>query len=93
MWYAARPPVKLARGENGNLEAQPILMNAPGTQLFNTAVSIHPPSYNAQFITTTTAGGELKTITEYNMPSPAIANATQPESQSQPTNYVTTLGK
>ncbi|XP_071130215.1 paired box protein Pax-2-A-like isoform X4 [Mytilus edulis] len=96
MWYAtARPPLKIARPENGNLDAPQILMNAANAQLFNTAVTIHPPSYNvnAQFITTTTAGGEMK-LSEYSMPSPATANVTQSESQvqGQPANYVTSLG-
>lgn len=96
MWYAtARPPLKIARPENGNLDAPQILMNAANAQLFNTAVTIHPPSYNvnAQFITTTTAGGEMK-LAEYSMPSPATANVTQSESQvqGQPANYVTSLG-
>ncbi|XP_071130253.1 paired box protein Pax-5-like isoform X25 [Mytilus edulis] len=95
MWYAtARPPLKIARPENGNLDAPQILMNAANAQLFNTAVTIHPPSYNvnAQFITTTTAGGEMK-LSEYSMPSPATANVTQSESQvqGQPANYVTSL--
>ncbi|XP_063444571.1 paired box protein Pax-5-like isoform X10 [Mytilus trossulus] len=97
MWYAtARPPLKIARPENGNLDAPQILMNAANAQLFNTAVTIHPPSYNvnAQFITTTTAGGEMK-LSEYSMPSPATANVTQSESQvqGQPANYVTSLGQ
>lgn len=97
MWYATRPPMKITRAENGNIDHPQILMNAAGAQIFNTAVTIHPPSYNvnAQFITTTTAGGEMKQLSDYNMPSPAIANpnVTQSEShiQSQPANFVTSL--
>jgi hypothetical protein len=84
--------MKITRAENGNIEHPQILMNAAGAQIFNTAVTLHPPSYNvnAQFITTTTAGGEMKQLSDYNMPSPAIANpnVTQSESQiqSQPAN-------
>jgi hypothetical protein len=52
MWYATRPPMKITRAENGNIEHPQILMNAAGAQIFNTAVTLHPPSYNvnAQFI-------------------------------------------
>lgn len=56
-----------------------------------------PPNYNAHFVTTTTtiSGDVIKpgVGVEYTIASPAVGTVANSESQSNTTNFPTTLGK
>ncbi|XP_048762239.1 paired box protein Pax-2a-like isoform X12 [Ostrea edulis] len=100
IWYQTQPrPTKQARAENGTNEAQtmPHTLIINNAQMYPSGVPTNlPPNYNAHFVTTTTtiSGDVIKpgVGVEYTIASPAVGTVANSESQSNTTNFPTTLG-
>ncbi|XP_048762237.1 paired box protein Pax-5-like isoform X7 [Ostrea edulis] len=99
IWYQTQPrPTKQARAENGTNEAQtmPHTLIINNAQMYPSGVPTNlPPNYNAHFVTTTTtiSGDVIKpgVGVEYTIASPAVGTVANSESQSNTTNFPTTL--